>query len=248
MKARFTKEKREQKIRPLFTSIAKFMQKEGLNVYPFPEVELNWDKQDQIPILSNTGYYVPQERKVVLFCKGRHPKDILRSYSHELIHHMQNLNGVDMNYTAEDDVKDNTNLEELESEAYLKGNIYFRKWTEHLRQKRRALNEDTSPEDIDFSSFEIQDELNPNFWKNDRLDSRIRLKLLDIADDFTDFLNVGWVKPEDITMTGSLANYNWSDYSDIDLHIIIDYKKVDDRTNFVAEYFKSKKDPDGPTL
>ena len=98
-------------------------------------------------------------------------------------------------------------------------------------------------EDIDINSFEIQDELNPKIWKDDKIDSRIRLKLLDIADDFTDFLNVDWVKPEDITMTGSLANYNWSeDYSDIDLHIIIDYKKVDNRTDFVSEYFNSKKE------
>lgn len=98
-------------------------------------------------------------------------------------------------------------------------------------------------ENIDINSFEIKDELNPNLWKNDKLDSRIRLKLLDIADDFTDFLNVDWVKPEDVTMTGSLANYNWSeDYSDIDLHIIYDFKKVDKRTEFVSEYFQSKKD------
>ena len=97
-------------------------------------------------------------------------------------------------------------------------------------------------EEIDLKSFEPQDELNPNFWKNEKLDSRVRLKLLDIADDFTDFLNVDWVEPDDITMTGSLANYNWSeDYSDIDLHIIIDYKKVDKRTDFVKEYFNSKK-------
>lgn len=98
-------------------------------------------------------------------------------------------------------------------------------------------------EDIDVKSFAVKDELNPNLWKNDKLDSRIRLKLLDIADDFTDFLNVDWVKPEDVTMTGSLANYNWSeDYSDIDLHIIYDFKKVDKRTEFVSEYFQSKKD------
>ena len=105
-----------------------------------------------------------------------------------------------------------------------------------------VVNEDVSPEDIDLSTFEIQDELNPHFWKNNKLDSRVRLKLLDIADDFTDFLDVDWVKPDDITMTGSLANYNWSDYSDIDLHIIIDYKKVAKRTDFVSNYFKSKKD------
>lgn len=98
-------------------------------------------------------------------------------------------------------------------------------------------------EALDLSSFEVKDKLNPDFWKDEILDSRARLKLLDIADDFTDFLNVDWVEPEDITMTGSLANYNWSEeFSDIDLHIIIDYKKVDKRTDFVAEYFKSKKE------
>lgn len=227
---------------PFLKSIAEFMQTEGLNVAPFPKIELKWDEQEDLPILSKTAYYAPQEMKIVLFCKDRHPKDVLRSYAHELIHHMQNLNGADMGFTAEDNVKDNDRLEKLESEAYLKGNIYFRKWTEHLKQKKNNLNENISLEDIDFSSFEVQNELNPDFWKNKRLDSRIRLKLLDIADDFTDFLNVDWVKPEDITMTGSLANYNWSDYSDIDLHIIIDYKKVDNRTEFVAEYFKSKKE------
>lgn len=108
--------------------------------------------------------------------------------------------------------------------------------------------EDFNPEEynlkesLDVSSFELKNELNPDFWKNDKLDSRIRLKLLDIADDFTDYLNVDWVKPEDIIMTGSLANYNWSvEHSDIDLHIIIDYKKVDKRVDFVREYFNSKK-------
>jgi hypothetical protein len=74
------------------------------------------------------------------------------------------------------------------------------------------------------------------------LDSRIRLKLLDIADDFVDFLNVSWVEPEDITMTGSLANFTWNeDYSDIDLHILYDFKKVDERVDFVEGYFDGKK-------
>lgn len=97
-------------------------------------------------------------------------------------------------------------------------------------------------EDIDVTSFDVQKELNPYLWKNEILDSKIRLKLLDIADDFTDFLNVDWVKPDDIILTGSLANYNWSEnYSDIDLHIIIDFKKVDERVNFVKNYFDTKK-------
>lgn len=98
-------------------------------------------------------------------------------------------------------------------------------------------------EAFDVDSLKPQKSLNPDFWKDEKIDSRVRLKLLDIADDFTDFLNVDWVKPDDITMTGSLANYNWSkDYSDIDLHVIIDYNKVDKRKEFVQDYFKAKKE------
>ena len=442
-----------------FKPIANFMKNEGLNVYPFPNIELNWDEQDGLFI--KTGYYLPGEKKVVLFCKDRHPKDILRSYAHEMIHHMQNLNGDDLNFSSEDDVKDNDKLEKLESEAYLKGNIYFRKWTEHVsknsddilnesvlkespdsienpilgydddnaypfiavkgfpndilvgingsthwdiveriegdaeegentyrvsqelldavksrevklaitsyyefygrywsddgegghiislwgydkndynkaysdivrtvgkmqdegieidfstldfddwrrnfpsfrypvtwlgngmaeiyvpraRQIKKEngyyiifldngrtlkvdkkgnvvgnvmpsyINENTfyapkvdeslTPSEVDLSSFNIKKELNPKFWKDDKLDSRIRIKLLDIADDFIEFLGVDWVKPEDITITGSLANYNWNKkYSDIDLHILIDYSKVDKRTDFVDNYFYSQK-------
>ena len=436
-----------------FKPIADFMKSEGLNVYPFPDIELKWDEQDGLFI--KTGYYLPSEKKIVLFCKDRHPKDILRSYAHEMIHHMQNLNGDDLNFTSEDDVKDNDKLEKLESEAYLKGNIYFRKWTEYERSNKNSIlnenilkespdsiensslfynninaypfiavkgfpddilvgnggsthmdivgtvesdadegkntyglsqglfdaiksrkvklaltlyyefygrywsanaeggniislwnydennyskaysnivrtvrkmqdegieidlstldfddwkrkstafrypvtwlkngiaeifiprarkitkekdfyiiffdngqvlkvnregdvvgepspsyvneniDESLTPSEVDLSSFNIKKELNPKFWKNDRLDSRIRMKLLDIADDFINFLGVDWVKPEDITITGSLANYNWNQkYSDIDLHIIMDYSKVDERTDFVDKYFYSQK-------
>lgn len=107
---------------------------------------------------------------------------------------------------------------------------------------KSVIQEMIKPEDVDLSSFEIQNELNPKFWKDNKIDSRIRLKLLDIADDFFDSLNVKWVEPEDIIMTGSLANFTWNEkYSDIDLHIVIDYTDVDDKTDFVKEYFKTKK-------
>ena len=104
------------------------------------------------------------------------------------------------------------------------------------------MEEQNINESLNISSFNIKKELNPTIWKNEKLDSRVRLKLLDIADDFIDFLNVDWVKPLDITFTGSLSNYNWdTKHSDIDLHIIYDFKKVDKRVEFVKEYFDSKK-------
>lgn len=73
------------------------------------------------------------------------------------------------------------------------------------------------------------------------MNSRVRLRLMDIADDFIDTLDVDWVKPKDIILTGSLANYNYSKYSDFDLHVVIDFEEVDDRVNFVKEYFDAKK-------
>ena len=94
---------------------------------------------------------------------------------------------------------------------------------------------------FDLSSFRPQKELNPKIWINGKINSKVRLRLLDIADDFVSTLEVDWVKPQDIVLTGSLANYNWSKFSDFDLHILIDFSKVDRRTNFVKDYFDSKK-------
>ena len=115
-----------------------------------------------------------------------------------------------------------------------------------LKESKGRLNEIEAeivePDDVDLSSFNIKKHLNPKFWDDGHLDTRIRLRLLDIADDFFHFLDVDWVEPEDIIITGSLANYNWNKkYSDIDLHILIDYEDVDERVDFVREYFTMKK-------
>lgn len=104
------------------------------------------------------------------------------------------------------------------------------------------VKEIVEPEDVDLSSFNLQKKLNPKFWKDGHLDSRIRMRLLDIVDDFIEFLGIEWAEPKDIIMTGSLANFNWSkEYSDIDLHVIMDFKEVDERVDFVKNYFDSQK-------
>ena len=94
---------------------------------------------------------------------------------------------------------------------------------------------------LSLSSFRPQNELNPKIWIGGKINSKVRLRLLDIADDFIESLNVGWVNVSDIILTGSLANYNWSRFSDFDLHILIDFSKVDERIDFVREYFNTKK-------
>lgn len=102
----------------------------------------------------------------------------------------------------------------------------------------QTTNETT---DIDFSSFTPQQELNPKIWPNGRINSRVRLRLMDIADDFFNTLKIDWLKPLDIILTGSMANYNWSKYSDFDLHLLLDFSDVDENVDFVHEYFTAKK-------
>ena len=109
-----------------------------------------------------------------------------------------------------------------------------------IGESEEPLNE-VEASDISLKSFEIQDKLNPKFWINNKINSRVRLKLLDLADEFIESLAVDWVKPKDIVITGSIANYNWSKYSDVDVHILIDFKEVWKKTEFVQDYFDSKK-------
>lgn len=110
-----------------------------------------------------------------------------------------------------------------------------------IMQYEEKLNE-VEASDIQLNSFEVKDNLHPKFWINGKINSRVRLKLLDLADEFFDSLSVSWVKPKDIIMTGSLANYNWSRYSDIDVHIMVDFNDVWKKKEFVRDYFDSKKE------
>ena len=86
------------------------------------------------------------------------------------------------------------------------------------------IDEMISPEEISVDSFEVKDSLHPRFWNDEQhLDMHIRRALLVIAKDFIDEYNLGEYAIDDIIMTGSLANYNWSEeFSDIDLHIVMD--------------------------
>lgn len=108
-------------------------------------------------------------------------------------------------------------------------------------QLTENIESEVEASEINLSSFKKQDELAPKIWYGRKLNSKVRLKLLDIADDFWDFANINWVKRSGILLTGSICGKNWSKYSDIDLHIIVDFSKVDERTDFVQEYFNLKK-------
>lgn len=86
----------------------------------------------------------------------------------------------------------------------------------------------------------IHENLNKKIWKDGNLKPKVRKKLLKIAKEFYDFLKTK-AKIKGIIFTGSMANYNWTNGSDIDLHLLIDYDEVDENRELVEEYLRAKK-------
>ena len=93
-------------------------------------------------------------------------------------------------------------------------------------------------------SFDIQKELNPKVWENGdkpKMKPEIRKRLLEIANEYLEFLDVDIVIT-DIVLTGSLANYNWSKYSDFDLHIVANFNQYQqNQVELYEKFFNLKK-------
>jgi predicted nucleotidyltransferase len=96
------------------------------------------------------------------------------------------------------------------------------------------------------TSFGVQEELNPEIWDNpddaskSHMKLEIRNQLEEIAEEFIKFVNVDMFV-QDIIITGSLCNYNWSEYSDVDLHIIVNFDDFGEQKELYSELFKLKK-------
>lgn len=97
------------------------------------------------------------------------------------------------------------------------------------------------PKDV-LDSFKIKDSLNTDVWIGDNLNPKVRAKLIQIAKDFLKTLEIpNLPKIKDIIFTGSLANFNWSKFSDIDLHIVLDFKEMGEESKFIEDYFYAQK-------
>jgi len=123
--------------------------------FPYAEKQLGFDQPVDIifqsdadnaqNILGKTAQYDPDQMSVTLFTDGRHPKDVLRSLSHELVHHTQNCRGdfdsigdmdTSLGYAQRDG-----HLRGMEEEAYKLGNLIFRDWEDMFKQKAVQLQE-----------------------------------------------------------------------------------------------------------
>ena len=112
--------------------LTKHMLDKGMNIEPLPSLELiDGDSDNASNFLGKTAYYDPENKHIVLYTEGRHPKDIVRSYAHEMIHHIQNLEGRLGDITTTDTTEDDY-LTKLEQEANLRGTMMFRGWTDNI--------------------------------------------------------------------------------------------------------------------
>ena len=124
------------------------------------KIVLNPDQENSKKPLGKTAFYDPQNYSVTVYTHNRHPKDIMRSISHELVHHTQNCRG-DLTSVAGEQgpgyAQNNDHLREMEREAYEQGNLCFRDWEDGIKsnlepgtiyEKRRTTNMATVKEHL----------------------------------------------------------------------------------------------------
>lgn len=88
--------------------------------------------------------------------------------------------------------------------------------------------------------YQTQNILNPLLWVGDQLKPRLAEKFMEIANHFYDFLEIN-APIIDVILIGSNSNYNWTKFSDIDLHVIINYLEIGDNLHLVEQYLRAKK-------
>ena len=81
----------ENNILPYIASLSEFMHESGTKVKPYPKVILSKDKSNATDPFGKTAFYDHSLKEVTLYTEGRHIKDVLRSFAHEMVHHSDNL-------------------------------------------------------------------------------------------------------------------------------------------------------------
>lgn len=105
-----------------------------------------------------------------------------------------------------------------------------------------VMTEIISKDAVNVSYLSKKNKLNPEIWlDDDSLYPDVRKMMLANALEFIKFCNIEEITYNDVIMTGSLANYNWTKYSDIDIHILLDFKQICDDEELVSDIMKTKK-------
>ena len=112
--------------------------KEKLSVKTDPDINLIFSEKASMDPWGKTAHYDPDSQLITLFYANRHPKDVIRSLAHELVHHKQKENG---KLEPKESAGQEKYSEELEGEAYMVGNLVFREFDELKKAKKTNINE-----------------------------------------------------------------------------------------------------------
>ena len=124
-----------KRYKKLLKDLFDFMVEHKYTVMPYPKIILD-DSEQGDDLLCYTGYFDPDNDAIRLFTRNRLLKDVLRTAAHENIHYKQRLDGtIDKSGYSSDKITEDNKLVKLEAEAYLKGNMAFRSWTETLQKQ-----------------------------------------------------------------------------------------------------------------
>jgi hypothetical protein len=152
---------------------------------PFAKEELGFDKDpiiklldrelDKAEILGKTAFYDPEKMIVSVYTYGRHPKDIMRSIAHELVHHLQACRGdlTGLESTEEGYAQKDGHLNEMEREAYEKGNMCFRKWEDLYKEDPEMMKQYLTKVDIEPQLTQENPMKSLNEWKNEEVFSML---------------------------------------------------------------------------
>ena len=99
------------------------------------------DAENAQQSLGKTAYYDPAEKLIVLYVTNRHPKDVLRSFSHELVHHAQNCRGELDDLSTDAHYAKDGKGREIEEEAYLQGSLNLRDYEDSIKYDHEGVNE-----------------------------------------------------------------------------------------------------------
>jgi hypothetical protein len=89
--------------------------------------------------------------------------------------------------------------------------------------------------------FQVNDTLNPKIWSGNKLKPEVKDKLLEIVEEFKDYVDIEGLKILDAHIVGSNASYNYTDHSDLDLHLIVNFDSLDGSEDIVQALFNSEK-------
>jgi hypothetical protein len=197
----------------MLSSLIQHMLSKGMNIKPLPKVKfVDDDAENAKNFFGKTAYYDPNNRIIVLYTMDRHPKDVMRSFAHEMIHHEQNCNGKLQNITTQN-TNEEGDLPEIEREAYEKGNMMFRNWTDTITEG--VLKEETEEDAISYpSTFKPGTNITVIFKENPNYET--------LKPYFEEY-GYGFYYPEDKTifLDGEVfvnSNLNFSDLKFVEAH------------------------------